>query len=945
MADPLHVVSSLDTLADHYAVFEPDQVLTHGQLNSLSDYLGDQLRLSRVVLDGVGLIAGLQVSQSAAGVRISAGFGVSTDGDLMRLGGDTVYDRFRPYDRSAPIYAPLYRRLVERVVRDRTDTRTDTRTDATTDRPTDNTETSAASTDMLTLQELVPVGESDVLALPLADLAGGLADKAVLMLMETVVNDPDLCSGTDCDNLGRDALHRQRFLLISRADAQALLDRLPLSPVSARARSLPALAMRRPVLGRDITTVGGLAARYRDSASASLRDLLRALPLLSRQCPEVLAELLSGDLGDPTARWTGRLNDLDNRFSSTGSSAEAQVWYGFVKDLIDHWRELRQALLADDGVMLPAVASFPKHLLLGALAAPRQQRMALYPSPLDASARRHAAQGRFLARKLDGLIRAFAMPTDTTTRITPSLGDAHPLQDRAIPWHYGLLADAPIQAAWNFSLSSRHGEGENLGYRSDLWASSAQARDPLAFGVGGHDFFRIEGHLGRPVEAVGNEIRRIISERHLPIQVQEVLLHNDRRLIKRRPPIRPTPLHSLHYLLRQDLSQRLDESQTFGSRYLGDVTAAVGSGQVPGVSDSGASVVTTANNALSAITSLQASARPVLGQTRHSDYQAQMAASGAAWKTSYATALESVGNTRASLGHVSRPDFVSPYDSLLQINTPHWIGWLDDLIQADDERADDKLLFARFVQDHPGLDHLGGAWRGGSFVLVYDDGGRVVGDFCLPYPAAEADLPEPVQPPLARPPYRPPVIVSGGIRVLRPLELKVSDRVTLERQSFQFELDKQSASIQGLVQGVFVPNNAVTPKAGLKPGLSGDNYLDFQAGRLVDQRELVKGLQDLISQPGQPAETRVLFERDLAAAQNTLADLVGQVTGRVVTANVDVTSAGSQALTQQLTSSVAMLQDSSAKARLNTQLTTVATTANAGQAALIGNLRTIGRLG
>ena len=164
MADPLQVVRSLDTLADHYAVFEPDQVLTHGQLNSVSDYLDDQLRLGRVLLDGVGLVAGLHVSLQADNtVRISAGFGVSTDGDLMRLGTDTVYDRFRPYDATAAVYPPLH-----------------------------------PGETMLDLQELVPVGESDVLAVPLANLSGGLSDKAVLMLMETVVNDPDLCSGTGC---------------------------------------------------------------------------------------------------------------------------------------------------------------------------------------------------------------------------------------------------------------------------------------------------------------------------------------------------------------------------------------------------------------------------------------------------------------------------------------------------------------------------------------------------------------------------------------------------------------------------------------------------------------------------------------------------------------------------------------------------------------------------
>jgi hypothetical protein len=109
MADPLQVHSSLDTLADHYAVFEPDQVLTHGQLNSVADFLGDQMRLSRVALAGVGLIAGLHVSRSGAGVQVTRGLGVSTDGDLLMLGTDTTYDRFRPYDSTAPVYRPFYR--------------------------------------------------------------------------------------------------------------------------------------------------------------------------------------------------------------------------------------------------------------------------------------------------------------------------------------------------------------------------------------------------------------------------------------------------------------------------------------------------------------------------------------------------------------------------------------------------------------------------------------------------------------------------------------------------------------------------------------------------------------------------------------------------------------------------------------------------------------------
>jgi hypothetical protein len=914
MADPIRVVRSLDTLADHYTVFEPNQVLTHGQLNSVSDYLNDQLRLSRVTLDGVGLIAGLHVTLQADGnVRISAGFGVSTDGDLMRLGTDTVYDRFRPYDATAAVYPPLH-----------------------------------AGETMLDLQELVPVGESDVLAVPLASLTAGMSDKAVLMLMETVVNDPDLCSGTGCDNLGRNALHRLRFLLISRADAQALLDARPLLPVSTRAQTLPALAMRRPALARDITSVGVLAARYRDTANLSLRDLLRALPALARQCPEVLSDIFGND---PSGRWQAALQDNASRLANSTASGECQVWYSFIKDLIAHWSELCEVLLSDDGVMLPEVAAFPKHLLLGALADPRSQRTGLCPSPLDASARQSAAHGRFLAWKFDALIRGFALPTDVATAITPSHSDAHTLEERAVPWYFNASDGPPIHVAWNFRLSASHREGQNLGYRSSTWASSAHARDPLGFAIGGFDFFRVEGHLGRQVETVGDELRKLIADRNLPFHVQEVLLHNDRKLIKRRPSIRYTPLHSLHYLVRQDVSLRLDESLSFGSRHLADMATAVTSAQVPAITESGASVITMAGSAMAAINNVQAAAKPVLSQTSHSGYKAQIAGNGAGWRASYATGLESVGNTRASLGHVSRADFVSPYDSLFNTNQPHWIDWLDNLIQAHDDRADDKLLFARFVQDHPGLDHLGGVWRGGTFVLVYDDSGRVVGDFTLPYPAAEVIAPEPVEPPLTLPPYRPPFVVNNGLRVLRPVDLKVSDRVLVERQSFQIDLEKQAANIQGLVQGVFVPNNAVPPKRTVLPGLAGldglkgDSYLEFNARDMNSKLGRVQDLKDMLTQPTLPDDTRVLFERDLAAAQTDLATAVATVTERVVSGKIDVASDAGIELTTQLGRSVSMIQDARAKALLDTKLTTISSGAGVGQSVLIGKLRVIGGIG
>lgn len=909
MADPLQVVQSLDRLAERYTVFEPDQVLTHGQLNGVTDYLDDQARLSRVCLAGVGLVAGLQVSTAGGAVRVGRGLGVTTDGDLLRLAADTPYDRWRPYDRSYPFYAPLW--------------------------------TSGPEPQPIDAAELLPVGESDVLARPLAELPGGTTGRVVLMLMESIVQDPDLCSGTDCDNLGRDAQHRVRLLLVGAEDAKRLLNAVDLAPASERARALPALAMRRPALARDITTTGTLAARYRDAANATLTDLQAALPTLARNCPEVLAEMFGSD---PTAGWQGRLSELSSSFAN--ATAGLQVWWGFVKDLVDQWNALREALLADDSVLLPGVGAFPKHLLLGTVGSPRELRMGLYPSPLDATSRHERAHARFLAWKLDAMIRAFALPADTTLRVTPSSGDAQPLEARAIPWHYRVLNDAPIHVAWNFALASRRQEGQNLGYRSGQWASTERARTPLVFTIGGNDFFRIEGHLGRPVDAVGDELRALVARHNLPFRVQEVLLHNDRRFIKRRPPIRYTPLHSLHYLLRQDVALRIDEGASVATRYASDVAGGVKAGFIPATTDSGAQTTTLAQGAQEAMARVQGATKGVLGNSTYSAYKA-VSQQSPAWKTSYASGLESVSQAKLNLGHLSRLDFTSPIDSLISSNQPHWIDWLDVLIQAQDDRADDKLLFTQFVQDHPALDHAGGAWRGGTFVLVYDDAGRVVADFTLPYPAAEDETPEPAEPPLTKPPYRPPVAVDGGIRVMRPIPLLVDDSVFKQRDLFKFDLEKTTANIEGLVKGAFVPSNAVDTGTKTKvPGFTtGNAWLDYNSMLVDSQTQRMQELQQIVSNPALDEATRTRAQGELVKTQNELAGSIGAVAEEMVKSQVDPASGAGKGVAQQLTGSVAMIQDSGAKSALSKNLDSLKAGPGSAQATMINGLKTVGRLG
>src|SRR5688500_1387290 len=102
------VLISLEKTSTRYGVFEENQVLTHTQLNELAEYLDEQQRLTRVALFGVGVVGGLRVGIRDGRPFITKGIGVTTDGDLLRIERDTVFDRIKPYDESAPIYPPFY---------------------------------------------------------------------------------------------------------------------------------------------------------------------------------------------------------------------------------------------------------------------------------------------------------------------------------------------------------------------------------------------------------------------------------------------------------------------------------------------------------------------------------------------------------------------------------------------------------------------------------------------------------------------------------------------------------------------------------------------------------------------------------------------------------------------------------------------------------------------
>ncbi|HYR09970.1 MAG TPA: hypothetical protein VEQ60_19505 [Longimicrobium sp.] len=742
---PPPFVTSLDQVATGYTVFESDQVLTHTQLNSVAEYADDQIRLSRTRLSGVGVACGLRASLAGTQVRVTGGVGVTTDGDLLYLDADTVYDRYVVYDQTYPAYPPLY-------------------------------QGGNVNGTMFAAYELVPVGVANPTARALSQFNAAtgqpLSRMTAVLLMESYRQDDDLCSGTDCDNLGARAVNTRKLLLVG-PDAVAALRGGAATPAQAYG-GLPEVFAERPALPATLTSATGMANAYRTACTAINTRLADALPRIFPVAGGVLGDVVSAASG---AAWLARLAAYRNTFF--GGAADGipdapgvQYYYDFLKDVVEAYTEFRERLFDDQTWCSPPITSFPKHLLLGDLAADPSDanRTGFYPSPVTSRTAGELDHARFLLQRLDALITHFQVSTANTltVRVTPSVTESRPLEERAIPFYYAAGGENPIHLRWSWRLSRRGTEATAYGYHaSTSWAAAnTPAATPLAYQIGRYDFFRVEGVVGKQVDEALEDVQALITGRNLPFVVRAVQLGAEFTPVNPRPrPI--TDLHHLHSIVRKDTQARLSDAGTFSTHYRTSVVTADTQGRLFHAEEVAArdAVLGTTESASLAVGTHTSTASTFLGGT-----YAQYSPGATTVQENVASAIEAAASLSATVQPVAAIGYFTPLDNLAAGTQTAWLPWLDDVIQWKEEKEDQKLLFHNFAAEHPQLEHLGGVPRGGTLVLVHDDDGLVVAELTLPYACPEPVV-EQEEPVLTAVQPLPPAVVTPPVRAVPTTKL------------------------------------------------------------------------------------------------------------------------------------------------------------------------------
>ena len=758
------IVNSLHTISKSYTEFERDQVLTEKQLNSITAYLDPQDRLSRVNLFGVGIATGLQIGATASRVRLEPGYGVTTDGDLICERLPVEFSQFREYGLEAPKYDPLYR----------------------------------TETKMFPAWELTRVGESIEGGKPIssftAETSLNLRDMSAILLVESYVKDNDLCTLDDCDNIGKDRLCSVKLIVLESTSLDKLQSKLP-SPGLAQVGINPLSSKR--VLGlTKLDTPEKLQKAYLDTCNSMHKTLLDALPLLFRHYRSSVSGVFDQD---PNTKWNTLLKKYQQAFKS--NPVGVQYYHGFLCDLVSVWNELCRSAPRYFSQVCPSVDAFPKHLLLGSLSGKnvaQTNRSEFYPTKID-TADGDDSFFQFLIQKLDAMIGSFAS-TDLTVgrdiRVTPSQPDPQISGVGAIPFYYEPTTKHPIHQFWNFDLSKHQRSRMNFSYHGDKFSATGNAADPLSGRISDYSVFRVEGHISEQVVTALPNIEEQIRQFNLPFSVTSVYLGKNKTKVKKKKGVIYDDLHRLHYLLRQDASHQLDDVTTFSSVHKTNITQAIANNLVsddsPG--NDGTKVSEISKNRDSEISQKAGKVKESM-QVNYVEF-----VNNSAWKENMSGTMEAAGRYKYDLGKVTKTEFATPFDALIQNTQVNWLPWLEILINDKEEKEEEKLFFTKLAKINPDLDHTGGVVRGGTLVLVYDDSGKVIADFMTSGLIPEPErIENPKEPPLPKPGIRPEWILENGA-IVNPSRDKFFDQKIVNVRS---EIDK-SVDAKVNVQSKFV---------------------------------------------------------------------------------------------------------------------------------------------
>lgn len=533
MNNQLSDISALSSISTQYRKFSKGQYIEHTQFNEFLDFFEDQDRLSRVMLQGVGIVCGLKpnliyTNKILTSVQLSQGVAITTDGDLLTLNNTSEvskdlymsdlktiniesknYTHFKAYDNFKVGYPSFY---------------------------------DEKGLEQVELWELVTVEETNNDFQPISNLSN-LQDKYMLLYLEDYEKDIKPCRGVDCDNHGVQQIRNLKVLVTNAKGIVRILgeDRLIIDPITGEGKrsrkdrvqphSLFLNDIMKPVK-QERVIVERLVLENADKglSPADLNKLYKNALEKNGYGEFVFKKInaISEIIGTQTVYHQAFKDTLVNILNQ---KIGFQYAYDVMKDLMDTYSEIIQLLPKSFTKGFPDLDSFPKHVMLGKLVSDIQLdefRHRFYNSPVldDENATERV---KVLMNRFSQQVQNFKYPLrvevgpeiKSQIKITPSQ-KLNPLSDKAIPFYYQTSGD--FLKTWNFDKTNNRSSRDNLGFNTDLVASDMYVKEPLYFNIDKNSFYNIEGHQGMNYREVFSQLKEIKDKFQLGFDVMVLSL-------------------------------------------------------------------------------------------------------------------------------------------------------------------------------------------------------------------------------------------------------------------------------------------------------------------------------------------------------------------------------------------------------------------------------------
>lgn len=499
--------NQLKNISTQYRKFTKGQYVKSPQFNEFLDFFEDQDRLSRVMLQGVGIVCGLKpqpiyLSGQLDKILLSQGVALTTDGDLLTLNKtnevskelymsdlktinleNKQYTHFKVYDNFKVRYPSF----------------------------------SIGATGQIELWELATAEEANSDFQTVNNLSN-LEDKYLLLYLESYEKEIKPCRGVDCDNHGIQQIRNLKVLVTTAEGINYILERDQIQKHPLFIENILEEVKQERVIVERLILDRGIDKQF---SSSEVKDLYRDVLVKNNYGKNIFEKInaISNLIGVSSVDHQNFKNKLEECFDQ---KAGFQYAYDVVKDLSDTYSEIIKLLPKAFTKCLPDLISFPKHIMLGKLTSNIQldsTRHQFYNSPVlddDKATKKVILLINRFKQQVQNFRYSDDFENEVQIKITPSQ-KLNPLSNKAIPFYYQITEE--FLKAWNFDKTSNRSSGENLGYDAGLLSSEMHIQNPLDFNIDTNSFYNIEGHQGMDYYEAFEKIKQIRDKQQLGFDI------------------------------------------------------------------------------------------------------------------------------------------------------------------------------------------------------------------------------------------------------------------------------------------------------------------------------------------------------------------------------------------------------------------------------------------